>query len=141
MRVTMDADALFLADSTEIREAQIPMVDRIIASLNGRPPGLRYDMEFVIGSGVSAAGELPTGQTLQMARAGSLVREMLARGVPPDTNSIGLQGGATNKITMWFYVRSTDEADLFYKSLAGALAKPADGTSEIPAPREIPNGR
>jgi hypothetical protein len=55
MRVVMDADALFLADTVEIREAQIPMVDRIIASLNGRPPGLRFDMEFVIGAELSGA--------------------------------------------------------------------------------------
>jgi flagellar motor protein MotB len=147
MRVVMDADALFHADKIEIREAQIPMVDRIIASLNGRPPGLRFDMEFVIGAEVTGAGELPIGQTLQMARAGSLAREMLARGAPPDTVSIGLRGGAPNKITMWFFVRATDEVDLFYKTLAGTLAKPAaqDGINippaAAPAPEAGPNGQ
>ena len=123
------------------------MVDRIIASLNGRPPGLRFDMEFVIGAEVSGAGELPTGQTLQMARAGSLAREMLARGAPPDTISIGLQGGAPNKITMWFFTRATDEVDLFYKTLAGTLSKPAaeDGSNNpspaAPSPGGGPSGQ
>ncbi|MBT3551426.1 MAG: hypothetical protein HOF70_06805 [Rhodospirillaceae bacterium] len=135
MRVVMDADALFHSNGAEIREAQIPMIDRIIASLNGRPPGLRFDMEFVVGTEVTGAGELPTGQTLQMARAGSLAREMLARGAPPDTVSIGLRGGAPNKITMWFFTRATDEVDLFYKTLAGTLAKPAaKDENNIPPP-------
>ncbi len=133
MRVIMDADALFHADSTEIREAQIPMVDRVIASLSSRPPGLHFDVEFVIGSEVSAIGELPTGQTLQMQRAGSFVREMLGRGAPPDTISIGLHAGAPEKITMWFYARSADEVGAFYKSLAGTLAdSPDPGTEAAP---------
>lgn len=140
MRVVMEADALFHSGAIEIREAQIPMIDRIIASLNGRPPGLRFDMEFIIGSAVTAAGELPAGQTLPMARAGSFVREMLARGAPPDAISIGLQGGG-GKITMWFYVRATDEVDLFYKTLGGTLTKPVDSQSDF-APLEVnPNGQ
>lgn len=147
MRVVMDADSLFHSDGVEIREAQIPMVDRIIASLNGRPPGLRFDMEFIVGTEVTGAGELPTGQTLQMARAGSLAREMLARGAPPGTVSIGLRGGAPNKITMWFFTRATDEVDLFYQTLAETLAKPAaqDGNNISPPALPVleggPNGQ
>jgi len=50
MRVVMGADSLFLPETAEIREAHIPLLDRIVASLSVTTPGLHYDMEFLIGS-------------------------------------------------------------------------------------------
>jgi len=117
MRVTVNADSLFLPGTTNIREAYIPMVDRLIASLSGRPPGYHFDMEFVIGTEQASGRLLPVGQTLQMARAGAFVRDMLARGVPPDTIAIGVRKGDPGQIVIWFYVRSADEVRSFYKQL------------------------
>lgn len=119
MRVVMAADSLFVAETTTIRDANIPLVDRIIASLSGRPPGFHFDMEFVIGSEQAPNATMPSGQTLQMARAGAFVRSMFARGVPPDTVSIGMQKGNPNVVTMWFYVRSPKEVEEYYDSLRG----------------------
>jgi flagellar motor protein MotB len=133
MRVTVNADSLFLPATTTIREAYIPMVDRLIASLSGRPPGYHFDMEFVIGT-AEESGLLPVGQTLQMARAGAFVRDMLARGVPPDTIAIGVRKGNPQQIVMWFYVRSADEVRSFYKQ----LLEPKDETA--PAAAEGSNG-
>ena len=117
MRVTVNADSLFLPDTTTIREAYIPMVDRLIASLSGRPPGYHFDMEFMIGTEEAAGRRLPIEQTLQMARAGAFVRDLLARGVPPDTIAIGVRKGNPQQIVMWFYVRSADDVRSFYKQL------------------------
>jgi len=133
MRVTVNADSLFLPATTTIREAYIPMVDRLIASLSGRPPGYHFDMEFVIGT-EEESGLLPIGQTLQMARAGAFVRDMLARGVPPDTIAIGVRKGNPQQIVMWFYVRSADEVRSFYKQ----LLEPKDETA--PSAAEESNG-
>jgi flagellar motor protein MotB len=117
MRVTLAADSLFLPGETRVREAYLPMVDRLIASLSGRPPGFHFDMEFVIGAQVQNDRALPVAQTLQMARAGNFVREMLSRGVPPDTIAIGVRKGNPDQITMWFYVRSENETRAFYQKL------------------------
>ena len=117
MRVQMAADSLFELDQAVIREAQRPMIDRLIASLSNRPPGFQFDMEFVIGSAFATGTNLPIGQTLEMSRAGAFVREMLGRGVPPDAISIGMRHIEEGQVVMWFYVRSPEEARKFYDRL------------------------
>ncbi len=112
MRVAMPADSLFLTGDTEIRPARFPLLDRLVATLSGRPPGLRYDMEFVIGSAYTPDNDLPLRQTLEMARAGAFARAMLARGVPPDSISVGLKPGSRGDVVIWFYVRDPEETRL-----------------------------
>ncbi|NQV54881.1 MAG: hypothetical protein HQ503_03410 [Rhodospirillales bacterium] len=123
MRVILDADSLFHRGTVKIREGQIPLVDRIIASLSSRPPGLHYDIEFIVGSEPNGTELLPTGQSLQMARAGSFVREMLSRGTPPDTISIGMRSDEPDKIEMWFYVRPSSEVGAVYRALAATFGE------------------
>ncbi len=110
MRVSLPADSLFVENSTEIREAQIPLLDRVVASLSGTIPGLRNDMEFLIASSTGEDGSLPTGETLETARAGAFAEAMMARGVPPHSVAVGLRPGAPAEIVMRFFVRPEDEA-------------------------------
>ncbi len=112
MRVAMPADSLFFPGDTEIRPARFPLLDRLVATLSVRPPGLRYDMEFVIGSAYTPDNDLPIRQTLEMARAGAFARAMLARGVPPDSISVGLKPGSREDVVIWFYVRDPEETRL-----------------------------
>jgi len=134
MRVQMAADSLFENEKAVIREAQRPMIDRLIASLSNRPPGFQFDMEFVIGSAFATGTSLPIGQTLEMSRAGAFVREMLGRGIPPDAISIGMRHIEEGQIVMWFYVRSPEEARNFYDRLiAQPEQKPADETDDAPS--------
>ena len=116
MRVAMPADALFLTGGTEIRPARFPLLDRLVATLSGRPPGLRFDMEFVIGSAYTPDNDLPLRQTLEMARAGTFARAMLARGVPPDSISVGLEPGSREDVAIWFYVRDPEETRLRFEA-------------------------
>ena len=110
MRVVVESDALFFPGESRIREAQFPLLDRIVAALSGAPPGLRFEMDFVIGSPYAVGKSLPIGQTLETSRASAFVRHMLSRGVPPDSVGIGLKPGSPGEITLWFIVRSSDEA-------------------------------
>lgn len=112
MRVQLNSDILFEIGKAEIREVNHPLLDRIVASLSGRPPGSRYDMEFVIGSTYETGKIMPIGQTLEMSRAGAFVRAMLERGAPPDSVSVGIQPGDPMESNIWFYVRSSDETRL-----------------------------
>lgn len=112
MRARMPASAMFYEGETRFRQNVFPFMDRTIAALGSRPPGLRFDMEFVIGAPYTDNTNLPADETLEMARAGSFVREMIARGAPPDSISIGLSPGDPEQITMRFYVRYQDEVRL-----------------------------
>ncbi len=112
MRVQIGSDILFETDKAQIRKSNYPLLDRIVASLSGRQPGFRYDMEFVIGSSYQPGKIMPIGQTLEMSRAGAFVRAMLERGVPPDSVAVGIQPGNPKETNIWFYVRSSDETRL-----------------------------
>jgi len=112
MRVELNSDILYEEGKATIRESNGPLLDRIIASLSGRPPGLRYDMEFVISSPYTSGKSLPIGQTLEVARAGAFARKMLSLGVPPDSVAVGMQPGDPKDISIWFYVRNSDETRL-----------------------------
>ncbi len=109
MRAVLPSDSLFFPGTTNVREAQFPLLDRVVATLSGRPPGLRYEMQFVIGSPYAVGTSLPTGGTLETSRASVFVRDMLSRGAPPDSLSVGLKPGSPDEITLWFHVRLRDE--------------------------------
>ncbi|MEE8394387.1 MAG: hypothetical protein V3R66_08585 [Rhodospirillales bacterium] len=115
MRVLFPADALFFPGKTEIRQGQFPFLDRIVAALSNRPPGVRYDMEFVIGSPFTGGKNLPIGQTLEIARGGVFARELRNRGAPPDSISIGLMPGNADEVIIRFYIRSLEETKLKFE--------------------------
>ena len=112
MRVQLDSDILFEPGTAKVQEANHPFLDRIVASLSARPPGFRFDMEFIIGSSYQEGNIMPVDQTLEMSRAGAFVRAMLSRGVPPDSVTVGIQPGDPKEISIWFYVRSIEDTYL-----------------------------
>jgi flagellar motor protein MotB len=114
MRVSIPTETMFAKDDAELRQVVIPLFDRIVAALSGRPPGLHFDMEFVMGVDYTDKGELPTGQTLAMSRSSGVARELAGRGVPPDAISIGLREGSTDIVTVNFYVREEDDQRFQY---------------------------
>lgn len=131
MKISMPADSMFYEGDTKIRENRYPLLDRIVAAISARPVGLRYDMEFVIGAKKTEEGTLPIGQTLEMKRAGVFAREMLGRGVPPDSIAIGLKAGQPNQIDIWYYVRNVDEAELQFEGLQDFETKRKKDEAEI----------
>ena len=112
MRVIMPSDSLFIPGTAEVREAHVPLLDRIVASLSVSTPGLHYDMEFLIGSPVAPDGLLPVSETLETARAGAFARAMTARGTPPGSVAVGLRPGDPREIVMRFFVRPSNEVRL-----------------------------
>lgn len=123
MRIELPAAAMFEEGTTEIRSSLLPMLDRVVASLSARPPGLRFDMEFVTGQPYADGVELPVRQTLQMARAGAFARLMASRGAPPDSTAVGLMPGADDRVTIWFFVRGEEESRLRFGAEDFGLGK------------------
>lgn len=114
MRLTLPTDAVFVDGKIDLKPSVVPLLDRIVASLSDRPPGLRFDMEFVIGAKYTSKTNLPVRQTLEMARAGAFARAMSSRGAPPDSIAVGLRPGDPARIVMWFFARSADDTQVQY---------------------------
>lgn len=102
MRVLVPSQALFEVDRPELRKSQYALLDRIIAALSSAPPGVRFQMEFVIGAEYAVGRSLPIAQTLEMARAGTFAREVVSRGAPPDAVVVGLAPGDPDGVVIWF---------------------------------------
>lgn len=109
MRVELDGNSLFMQDQAVVREGQYPFMDRLVSALSANPPGLRFEMEFVISAPWSDDMTMPVEQTLPVRRAGAFARELLTRGAPPGSVSIGLKGGESDTIEIWFHIRATEE--------------------------------
>lgn len=131
MVVDIPADVLFTPDEATFQPTQQPLFDRIVASVSGAPPGLRFDMEFVIGTPYVKERDLPVNQTLEIARAGAFAREMATRGVPPQNIVVGVRRGDPKNVAIYFYVRSAEEAQLRF------LDEEAPSPGSVP-PRPIP---
>jgi len=114
MRVAIPVNAMFAKGEAQLRPVIVPLFDRIVAALSGRPPGVHFDMEFVVAVRPTRSGELPTKASLAMSRAGGVVKNLAGRGVPPDSISIGMRAGNPDMISINFYVRNEDEQHFNY---------------------------
>jgi len=113
MRLILASDSLFFQGEARIRPAMYPLLDRAVAALSNRPAGLRFDLEFVIGTPTLADGKtMPIAQTLEVARAGAFARAMNERGIPPDSVSVGMRPGHLGEAVIWFYTRDIDAEKL-----------------------------
>lgn len=155
MVVDIPADVLFLPGEAAFQPTQQPLFDRVVASVSGAPPGLRFDMEFVIGAPYVKERDLPVTQTLEIARAGAFAREMATRGVPPQNIVVGVRRGDPKNVAIYFYVRSAEEAQLRFldeeapsapaappQPVGRALAPPSpaapSASAPVPPPAAVP---
>jgi len=114
MRVTVPTASMFAPGDENVRSGIIPLLDRIVASLSGRPPGLHFEMQFVMGVDLTESGALPIKKTLGLSRISGVAQAMAERGVPPDAISIGLQARDPGTVVISFYVRDEDELNFKY---------------------------
>ncbi|MCR4378513.1 MAG: hypothetical protein NUV50_10545 [Rhodospirillales bacterium] len=106
MRLILASDNLFFQGEARIRPAMFPLLDRTVAAMSNRPAGMRFDLEFVIGTPTLSDGKtMPIAQTLEIARAGAFARAMFERGIPPDSVSVGMRPGHVGEAVIWFYTR------------------------------------
>ncbi len=131
MRIRMPADVLFVPGEPGVRPNLLPMLDRAVAAMGSPTAGMRHDMELVLGSDAVERDILPIGQTLALARVGAFGREMITRGAPPTSVTVGLQPGHPDVVTLWFFVRSADE---------GGMPFNAETTARKPDERAAENG-
>ncbi len=108
MQITLPADSLFRSGTADIREFQDALLDRIVAELSSRPPGLSFELELEIGTPDAIGVGLPIGATLEVNRAGAFARRMLALGAPPNAVSVALGPGDPREVKLTFLVHGRD---------------------------------
>ncbi len=123
MRLQMPISALFQEGKPLIREDMLALLDRIVASLSNRTPGLRQDMEVVIGTPDTKDINLPLEQGLEMARVGEFARTITTRGAPPDSVSVGIKAGDPGNVSIWFWVRGVEETSVRFEAALQEMRK------------------
>jgi hypothetical protein len=137
MRVRIPADSLFYSGKSKIRTARFPLLDRIVTALSSPPAGVRYDMEFVIGTKYVGGQSLPIAGTLEISRAGVFARDLIARGAPADSVSVGIKPGNPAEVVIWFHVRPANETRLEFKEKdLGKATKGANKGNKAPADKK-----
>jgi hypothetical protein len=110
MRISLPVEAMFQSGQAVLRENRLSLLDRIVAAISARPPGLRFDMEFAVGRAREIDGPSFANPMAEIDRAGAFARQMLARGAPPDSISVAVGPGDPGQALITFYVRPLDEA-------------------------------
>jgi hypothetical protein len=132
MRVELDGNGLFETDQAMIREGQYAFMDRLVSALSSNPPGLRFELEFIVPAPWQENNTLPVNKSLSIERAGAFARDLLSRGAPPGSVSIGLRGGYEKTVEIWFYIRALDENRIRFEE--SPLIKVPKPKEEILAP-------
>ena len=109
MQIVVPTDTIFFAGEARIRPPQYILMDRIVTTLSGAPAGLRYELEFVVGTPGGIGATLDAQGSLEMRRAATFARELATRGGPPRSVAIGLKPGDPAKTVISFYVRAENE--------------------------------
>lgn len=102
MEVTMSANALFIPGREAINPLLRPTVDRVAKALINPSPGVRYDVDILVGN--SASDDLVIG------RSAFLAGVFAAAGTPTRSIAAGIEQDAPGRLRFLFHVRPRNEA-------------------------------
>ena len=114
MQVIMPTNELFVGRGDELRSDRQALFASTAKALAFKADGFVNELEFVFGIG---KGERMTGDSVQMRRASSIARELVANGAPADTVTVGTQWAEERQIRMRFHVREADKAYIDFRTL------------------------
>ncbi len=104
-------EALFEHD--DVAPSRLAWIRRLADVLAGSPPGMRYEVDLMIGTAADDDDDGDGGATrrkLALARAGRLAARLVAAGVPAGQVGAGLERGDPNWVRLLFYVRGATRA-------------------------------
>lgn len=117
MQIEITAEELFVAGEARLKEESNSLLNKVGRILSDPPEDLRFDVEIIVGSEWILPDDLAQGETLEVARAGTLARELRARGAPEGSIVAGIEIGDPNHVRMMFHVRGKDEPRVDFKQL------------------------
>jgi hypothetical protein len=107
MAVTMSADSLFIPGREAINPLLRPVIDRVAKALINPLPGVRYDVDILVGK--SATDELVLG------RSAFLAKVFAAAGSPARSIAAGTEQDSPGRLRLLFHVRPRNEARLIFR--------------------------
>jgi hypothetical protein len=107
MAVTMSADSLFIPGREAINPLRRPIIDRVAKALINPSPGVRYDVDILVGK--SATDDLVVG------RSAFLANVFAAAGSPARSIAAGIEPDSPGRLRFLFHVRPRDEVRLIFK--------------------------
>jgi hypothetical protein len=94
VEIEFAADKLFAAGTSHLLPGIDDMLSRVVAALDRRPAGYRYELDVLIGRPQGAA------DMHEVDRAGSLVRAFIGFGADPSSMAAGLQPAAPGRVRL-----------------------------------------
>lgn len=116
MQAIMPTNELFVGRDAALRADRDILLARIAAALAHKADGFVNEIEFLFGD-TSAPGTAP--DEVLFLRAAAIARELVAKGAPPDTVSVGMQRGDSRQLRMRFHVRDAEKAYVTFDRLGG----------------------
>lgn len=106
MAVTMPADSIFIPGREAINPLRRPIIDRVAKALVDPSPGVRYDVDILVGKG--------TADDLVLGRSAFLADVFAKAGAPARSIAAGIEQGSPGQIRLLFHVRPRNESRLIF---------------------------
>ena len=104
LEVRVPVDELFEGD--DVAPNRLQMTERLAGALGGAPPGMRYDVDLMVGIAADTEADVDgSHRALSLARAGNLAARLVAAGAPSGHVAAGLERGDPKWARLLFYVR------------------------------------
>lgn len=101
MEVTLPVDSVFVAGRESIDPLRRPLIERIARSLADPRPGVRYDVDIIVGAG--------DGDEMAVGRSAYLASVFAAAGAPGRSVSAGIDPVSPGSLKLTFHVRPRAE--------------------------------
>lgn len=121
----LPADALFVAGSAQIAPGRADVLRRIVAALDRRPAGFRYELDLLVGRAAATAdgADAVPLPTLGIDRAGALARAFDDAGAMPSALSAGLTSAADGKLRVVIRLTQQQRPQGLFGAAAPAAAE------------------
>jgi hypothetical protein len=110
LSVRLAADAFFAPGSAAIDPLHRSLVERIVQAMKDPGPGIRYDVDIMLGAGRKDA--------LATRRSAYLASVFAAAGAPPRSIAAGIEHGTPGSLSLHFHVRSPSEGQVLLEDPA-----------------------
>jgi len=111
LRVNTSVEELFDAKGEELNEDALAFMDKIARVLRRKEPGVRRQLEIVIGVGDTLPEQVDAGSSTELRQVSVFIHQLVEREVEPGLISIGLSPGNEGGIVMFFNPAPADEED------------------------------
>ncbi len=102
LEVRLPADDLFVPGTMMLRPDRQGLIDRIADALRQSRQGERVELDALLGIGPTGTPSQPPGP---VARAGALVRALIADGAPARNVTVGIERGEPGGVRLLFSLR------------------------------------